>query len=100
MNVFSLAVNSGPLSPGLLIDTVLCIDGLEHRVSHDIRAALLDTLRELFGQHGDYDVTVNGEPEFGSATLTVAAQGQEIRTNPMQLVFPWVFKRIDSAMQA
>ena len=83
---------SGPMvSPGMPINTVLRINGREHRVSHDIRASLLDTLREHIGltgakkgcdhgQCGACTVHIDGKPKLACLTLTVAAQGQEITT--------------------
>jgi xanthine dehydrogenase YagT iron-sulfur-binding subunit len=79
------------VSPGMPIYTVLRINGREHRVSHDIRASLLDTLRERIGltgakkgcdhgQCGACTVHIDGQPKLSCLTLTVAAQGQDITT--------------------
>jgi len=79
------------VSPGMPINTVLRIDGGEHRVSHDIRASLLETLRAHFGrggtnqscdhgQCGGCTVHVDGKPRLSCLTLTVAVQGADITT--------------------
>lgn len=79
------------VSPGLPIHTVLRINGREHRVSHDIRASLLDTLREHIGltgakkgcdhgQCGACTVHIDGKPKLSCLTLTVAAEGHDITT--------------------
>lgn len=78
-------------SPGVPIATVLRIDGREYRVSHDIRASLLDTLRAQFGlcgaqpgcghgRCGACTLHVDGQPKLACLTLTVAAQGADITT--------------------
>jgi hypothetical protein len=84
------ATAGGPMSsPGIPIDTLLLIDGREHRVSHDIRASLFDTLRDYLGftaaqaaceqgQCGACTVLIDGNPERSCLMLTVAAQGREI----------------------
>jgi xanthine dehydrogenase YagT iron-sulfur-binding subunit len=85
------AAASPMVSPGMPITTVLRINGREHRVSHDIRASLLDTLREHLGltgakkgcdhgQCGACTVHIDGKPKLSCLTLTVAAQGHEITT--------------------
>jgi xanthine dehydrogenase YagT iron-sulfur-binding subunit len=95
-------------SPGMPIHTVLRINGREHRVSHDIRASLLDTLREHIGltgtkkgcdhgQCGACTVHIDGRTALSCLTLTVAAQGHKVTTieglakdsplNPVQQAF-------------
>ena len=79
------------VSPGMSINTVVRINGREHRISHDIRASLLDTLREHIGlagtkpgcDHGKCGactVHIDGKPELSCLTLTVAVQGADITT--------------------
>jgi xanthine dehydrogenase YagT iron-sulfur-binding subunit len=73
------------------INTTLRINGREYRISHDIRASLLDTLREHVGltgtkkgcdhgQCGACTVHIDGKPRLSCLTLTVAARGQDITT--------------------
>jgi len=86
-----VAISGKMVSPGMSIQTVLRIDGREHRVAHDIRASLLDTLRAELGlemnqqctraQCGACTVHLNGAPRLACLTLTVAAQGEEITTS-------------------
>jgi xanthine dehydrogenase YagT iron-sulfur-binding subunit len=82
---------SSTSSPEVPIHTMLRINGREHRVSHDIRASLLDTLREHIGltgtkqgcdhgQCGECTVRIDGKPGLACLTLTVAAEGADIVT--------------------
>ena len=102
------APTTAALSPGAPVHTTLRINGRDHRVSHDVRASLLDTLRERVGltgtkkgcdhgQCGACTVHVDGKPKLSCLTLTLAAQGHEITTieglatsaglHPMQQAF-------------
>ena len=95
-------------SPGMPIHTILRINGREHRVSHDIRASLLDTLREHIGltgtkkgcdhgQCGACTVHVNGRRVNSCLSLALMHDGEEITTieglgtpdalHPMQAAF-------------
>ncbi|HTU67046.1 MAG TPA: (2Fe-2S)-binding protein [Steroidobacteraceae bacterium] len=76
---------------GTPVNTTLRINGRDHRVSHDVRQSLLDTLRERLGltgskkgcdhgQCGACTVHIDGVPKLSCLTLTVAAQGHEITT--------------------
>ena len=88
--------------------SVLDVNGREHRVSHDVRASLLDTLREKLGltgtkkgcdhgQCGACTVHMDGAPALSCLTLAVAAQGHRVTTieglgsaeklHPMQQAF-------------
>jgi xanthine dehydrogenase YagT iron-sulfur-binding subunit len=78
-------------SPTLPVNSTLRINGRDYRVSHDIRASLLDTLREHLtltgtkkgcdhGQCGACTVHLDGKTALSCLTLTVAAQGHEITT--------------------
>jgi xanthine dehydrogenase YagT iron-sulfur-binding subunit len=77
--------------PTAPVTTTLNINGRELRVTHDIRASLLDTLREHLGltgtkkgcdhgQCGACTVHIDGATALSCLTLSVAAQGHKITT--------------------
>jgi xanthine dehydrogenase YagT iron-sulfur-binding subunit len=81
-----------PANPPIVpVTTTLNINGRELRVTHDIRASLLDTLREHLGltgtkkgcdhgQCGACTVHIDGATALSCLTLSVAAQGHRITT--------------------
>jgi xanthine dehydrogenase YagT iron-sulfur-binding subunit len=103
------AAPSAPgIAPGAPVLTTLRVNGREHRVTHDVRASLLDALRERIGltgtkkgcdhgQCGACTVHIDGKPQLSCLTLAVAAQGRDITTieglapagglHPMQQAF-------------
>jgi xanthine dehydrogenase YagT iron-sulfur-binding subunit len=83
------AVTAG--TPTVPVTSTLNINGREQRVTHDIRASLLDTLREHLGltgtkkgcdhgQCGACTVHIDGATALSCLTLSVAAQGHKITT--------------------
>jgi xanthine dehydrogenase YagT iron-sulfur-binding subunit len=90
------------------VQSTLVINGREVRVTHDVRASLLDTLREQLaltgtkkgcdhGQCGACTVHIDGRTALSCLTLTVAARDHKITTieglakdqrlNPVQQAF-------------
>ncbi|HET9865203.1 MAG TPA: (2Fe-2S)-binding protein [Steroidobacteraceae bacterium] len=90
------------------IHSQLNVNGRDVRVTHDVRASLLDTLREQLaltgtkkgcdhGQCGACTVHIDGRTALSCLTLTVAVQGHRITTieglaqdqklNPVQQAF-------------
>jgi xanthine dehydrogenase YagT iron-sulfur-binding subunit len=77
--------------PTVPVTTTLDVNGRAQRVTHDIRASLLDTLREQLGltgtkkgcdhgQCGACTVHLDGKTALSCLTLAVAAQGRKITT--------------------
>jgi len=78
-------------APAVPVTTTLNINGRDARVTHDIRASLLDTLREHLGltgtkkgcdhgQCGACTVHLDGKTALSCLTLAVAAQAHKIVT--------------------
>ena len=85
------AASTAATAPAVPVTTTLNINGREARVTHDIRASLLDTLREHLGltgtkkgcdhgQCGACTVHIDGKTALSCLTLAVAAQGHKITT--------------------